>query len=260
MAAPIIWALEKLRSFCKRKPPCPQNSSFEGGGIWGFSGEGSADFVFMGAGIFLILQKSYLNFRSGDYGPKKRPQNKHIRRIPGWSLWALHSSTPPSLDHMHKMTILQTLSDLQGRGPIPAHTRTHKAIKHGTLLYDFNRPTVGGPTPKPRHASVLRTHSRERKQGSFTKGDFSLEESLESLQSLDSLDSLETRSDSPLFSTLWGICWISGISQLTESLENGHFWRDPFSKDPFFPSPHSGKPFPRFTACECLSASQHACC
>ena len=40
-------------SFC-RKTPCPQNSSFQGGGFWAFleGGGGSANLIFMGVGIF----------------------------------------------------------------------------------------------------------------------------------------------------------------------------------------------------------------
>ena len=53
MAAPIFWAPGKMRSFC-RKNHVHKIPAFEGGGIWGFGkGGGSADFIFMGARVFL---------------------------------------------------------------------------------------------------------------------------------------------------------------------------------------------------------------
>ena len=51
MAAPILWTPEKMRSFC-RKTHVHKIPRFRGG-IWG--GGGSADFIFMGARIFLTL-------------------------------------------------------------------------------------------------------------------------------------------------------------------------------------------------------------
>ena len=54
MAAPISWAPGKMRSFC-RKTYVHKIPRFRGGGgYFGFGGGGSADFIFMGAGIFLI--------------------------------------------------------------------------------------------------------------------------------------------------------------------------------------------------------------
>ena len=53
MAAPILWALGKMRSFC-RKTYVHKIPRFRGGGILGLGGAGgSADFIFMGARIFL---------------------------------------------------------------------------------------------------------------------------------------------------------------------------------------------------------------
>ena len=45
------------------------------------------------------------------------------------------------------------------------------------------------------------------------------------------------RPDSPLFSTAWGFSRISRTSNSLQSLENGHFRKDPFSKRPPFPNP-----------------------
>ena len=53
MPAPILWAPGKMRSFC-RKTCVHKIPRFVGGGYFGFGGGGggSADFNFMGAGIF----------------------------------------------------------------------------------------------------------------------------------------------------------------------------------------------------------------
>ena len=53
-AAPILWTPGKMRSFC-RKTCVHIIPRFRGGGILGLGGRGgSADFIFMGARIFLI--------------------------------------------------------------------------------------------------------------------------------------------------------------------------------------------------------------
>ena len=52
MAAPILWTPGKMPSFC-RKTSMSIKILVLGGGDWGLGG-GSADFIFMGAGIFLI--------------------------------------------------------------------------------------------------------------------------------------------------------------------------------------------------------------
>ena len=57
MAAPILWAPGKMRSFC-RKTYVHKIPRFRGGGYFGFGG-GIADFIFTGAGIFRI--KSSIN-------------------------------------------------------------------------------------------------------------------------------------------------------------------------------------------------------
>ena len=53
MASPILWASGKMRSFC-RKTSMSIKFLVLGGGILVWGG-GSADFIFMGAGIFLIV-------------------------------------------------------------------------------------------------------------------------------------------------------------------------------------------------------------
>ena len=54
MAAPILWTPGKMPSFC-RKTCVRKILVLRGGGILGLGGGGgSADFIFMGAGIFLI--------------------------------------------------------------------------------------------------------------------------------------------------------------------------------------------------------------
>ena len=52
MAAPILWTPGKMRPFC-RKNHVHKIPRFRGGGTLGFLGGGSADFIFMGARIFL---------------------------------------------------------------------------------------------------------------------------------------------------------------------------------------------------------------
>ena len=54
MAAPILWTPGKMPSFC-RKTYVHKIPRFRGGGIFWVWGGGSADFIFMGAGIFLNL-------------------------------------------------------------------------------------------------------------------------------------------------------------------------------------------------------------
>ena len=56
MAAPILWTPGEMRSFC-RKTCVHKIPRFRGGGILGLGGGGgSADFIFMGARIFLSLR------------------------------------------------------------------------------------------------------------------------------------------------------------------------------------------------------------
>ena len=54
MAAPILWTPEKKRPFC-RKSHVHKIPRFRGGGVFWVFGGRSADFIFMGARIFLTL-------------------------------------------------------------------------------------------------------------------------------------------------------------------------------------------------------------
>ena len=55
MAAPILWAPRKI-AFFQQANPMPVKFLVLGGGLfWVFGGGGSADFIFMGASIFLIF-------------------------------------------------------------------------------------------------------------------------------------------------------------------------------------------------------------
>ena len=58
MGAPILWTPGKMRSFC-RKNHVRKIPLFWGGFCWG---GGSADFIFMGARIFLIKSDSKVTF------------------------------------------------------------------------------------------------------------------------------------------------------------------------------------------------------
>ena len=53
MAAPILWTPGKMRPFCRKNHVHKTPRFRRGGGILGLGG-GSADFIFMGARIFLI--------------------------------------------------------------------------------------------------------------------------------------------------------------------------------------------------------------
>ena len=64
MAAPILRTPGKMRSFC-RKTCVHKIPRFGGGGYFGFGGGGSADFIFMGARIFL-------SFLGGDMAANER--------------------------------------------------------------------------------------------------------------------------------------------------------------------------------------------
>ena len=56
MAAPILWTPGKMRPFCRKTCVHKIPRFGGGGGILGFlGGGGSADFIFMGARIFLII-------------------------------------------------------------------------------------------------------------------------------------------------------------------------------------------------------------
>ena len=67
MAAPILWAPGKIAFFLQEKP---MPIFFWGGGILGLGGGGSADFIFKGARIFLVLVVIVLSklFRACLYG------------------------------------------------------------------------------------------------------------------------------------------------------------------------------------------------
>ena len=55
MAATILWTPGKMRPFCRKSHVHKIPRFRGGGGILGFGGGGSADFIFMGARTFLIL-------------------------------------------------------------------------------------------------------------------------------------------------------------------------------------------------------------
>ena len=56
MAAPILWTHGKIAFFLQENLHVHKIPCFIGGDILGLGGGGgSADFIFMGAGIFLIL-------------------------------------------------------------------------------------------------------------------------------------------------------------------------------------------------------------
>ena len=56
MGAPILWTPGKMRSFCRKKRMSIGFLGFRGGGgILVLGGGGSADFIFMGARIFLTF-------------------------------------------------------------------------------------------------------------------------------------------------------------------------------------------------------------
>ena len=52
MAAPILWTTGKNALFLQEKTYVHKIPRFRGGGYFGFGGGGSADFIFMGTGIF----------------------------------------------------------------------------------------------------------------------------------------------------------------------------------------------------------------
>ena len=76
MAARLLWAPGKMRSFC-RKTYVHKISRFRGGGVFWVGGGGSADFIFMGAGIFLICSFMNLLFQ------------KHVSETPVCSFFCL---------------------------------------------------------------------------------------------------------------------------------------------------------------------------
>ena len=55
MAAPILRAPGKMRSFCRRNLHVHKIPRFWGGGVFWVRGGGSVDFILMGEGIFLKL-------------------------------------------------------------------------------------------------------------------------------------------------------------------------------------------------------------
>ena len=65
MAAPILWTPGKNASFLQENLHAHKIPRFGGGGIWFFGGGGgSADFIFMGAGIFLNQEPLVGNARN----------------------------------------------------------------------------------------------------------------------------------------------------------------------------------------------------
>ena len=75
----------------------------------------------------------------------------------------------------------------------------------------------------------------------ITKGAFSLEESLESVKFLDSLESQANVQIRLYFSQSGGSLEYLGSLNSLESVENGFFWKDTFSKRPLFPNPTKKK-------------------
>ena len=69
-AAPILWTPGKMRSFC-RKTYVHKIPRFRGGGILGLGGGGggSADFIFMGARIFLTRTDTFRAHTKGVMQP-----------------------------------------------------------------------------------------------------------------------------------------------------------------------------------------------
>ena len=55
MAAPILWAPGKIALFLQEKPMSIKVLLLGGGVFWVLGGGGSADFIFMGARIFLTF-------------------------------------------------------------------------------------------------------------------------------------------------------------------------------------------------------------
>ena len=73
IAAPILWTPGKMRPFC-RKPCVHKIPRFGGGGYFGFlGGGGSADFIFMGARIFLKFTAT-IDILSGTAGSITSPE------------------------------------------------------------------------------------------------------------------------------------------------------------------------------------------
>ena len=64
-AARILWTPGKMCSFC-RKTYVHKIPRLGGGGDFGFGGGGSADFIFMGARIFLIYEIASDHFNMGN--------------------------------------------------------------------------------------------------------------------------------------------------------------------------------------------------
>ena len=64
MGASILWTHGKMRSFCRKNLHVHKIPPFRGV-YFGFGGGGSADFIFTGARIFLIIwSPSYISFMS----------------------------------------------------------------------------------------------------------------------------------------------------------------------------------------------------
>ena len=59
VAAPILWAREKMRSFCRKTSMSIKFLVLGGRVFWVLGGVGSADFIFMGAGIFLTKNRKW---------------------------------------------------------------------------------------------------------------------------------------------------------------------------------------------------------
>ena len=65
---PALWTPGKMRSFCRKKP-CPKKFFVLGGG-------GSADFIFMGARIFLTLCRTPEILGKGESAQKSKENHK----------------------------------------------------------------------------------------------------------------------------------------------------------------------------------------
>ena len=96
MGAPILWTPGKMRPFC-RKNHVHKIPRFRGGGILGFGGGGGgcADFICMGARIFLILVSNPIE-RSTKQGNARG--TSEVRR--GTSSNHFHCPVPRSSSHI----------------------------------------------------------------------------------------------------------------------------------------------------------------
>ena len=134
MGASILWAPGKMRSFC-RKTPFPR---FRGGGVfWVWGGGGSADFIFMGAGIFLKVFSSRHTLKCKPHQTLDFPREGETQTI-------VSDSGDRSSDLFNVFEDLEGLDEWAFRATILAEIITNNLFRFSSYTLSLGQKCDGG--------------------------------------------------------------------------------------------------------------------